>query len=449
MLPLPVEFAKIILAFAPLFSKSVFQSAALLLTGAILAIGKRTTTAVLRVMGRDQDRHYQRFHRVFNRAVWSNLAASRILLSLLVKAFAPTGPVVVGLDDTIERRRGAKIAAKGIYRDAVRSSHSHFVKTSGLRWLCMMLLVPIPWASRIWALPFLSALCPSQRYHATRGKAHKKLTDWARQLIKLIRRWLPGRPIVLVADSSFAVLELLAAVRNCATVITRLRLDAALYAPAPPRVPGQKGRRRIKGARLPILSEVRADPATVWQTITVAQWYGQQQRQVEITSGTAVWYHSGMPLVPIRWVLVRDPLAQFEPQAFLCTHTDTMPTQMLEWFVMRWQMEVTFEEARLHLGIETQRQWSDKAIARITPCLFGLYSIITLAGQHLASNGLLQLRCAAWYAKPQATFSDTIAAVRRWLWSHEYFSISGNHPDMIKIPRPLLERFIDSLCYGG
>lgn len=449
MWTLPAGLAELIVAFAPLFSKQVFQSVQVLMAGAILAIGKRTVTAVLRVMGLSQEKHFQTYHRVLNRAVWSSLAASRILLSLLVRAFAPDGPLIFGLDDTIERRWGAKIAARGIYRDPVRSSQSHFVKVSGLRWLCMMLLTPIPWAARAWALPFLTALCPSEHYHDNQGKRHKKLTDWARQMVKQVSRWLPGRQIVVVADSSFSALAFLGAVRHHATIITRLRLDAALYVPALPRRPGQRGRTPLKGKRLPTLRSMLTDPATQWTTLTIRYWYGEQNRQVEVASATAAWYHAGMPVVPIRWVLIRDPLGQFETQALLCTDQNATPSFILDCFVRRWQMEVTFEETRAHLGIETQRQWSDKAIARTTPCLFGLYSIVTLAAQHLFSTGQLGMRSSAWYVKQQATFSDTIASVRRWLWSHEYFSTSVNDHDMIKIPRPLLVRFIDSLCYAG
>jgi hypothetical protein len=431
------------------FSKRVFQSVQVLLVGAILAIGKRTVTAVLHVMGLDQQAHFQTYHRVLNRAAWSPRAASRILLRLLVRAFAPHGPLIFGLDDTIERRWGARIAARGIYRDPVRSSHSHFVKVSGLRWLCMMLLVPIPWAARVWALPFFTALCPSKRYHEQRAQRHKTLTDWARQMVKQVQRWLPGRSIVIVADSAFAALDFLGATKRHATVITRLRLDAALYAPAPARHPNQRGRARKKGERLPTLSDVLADGRTRWQSLTVPFWYGEPDRQVQVASATALWYHSGMPVIPLRWVLIRDPLGQFETQALLCTDVQATPAFILHCFVQRWQMEVTFEEARAHLGMETQRQWSDQAIARTTPCLLGLYSIVTLLAQQLFSTGQVFLRSTAWYPKQQATFSDTIASVRRWLWRHEYFSTSFNETDMIKIPRPLVERFIDSLCYAA
>src|SRR5216684_971524 len=235
---LPSEFASIILSFAPLFFNGVWRCAQVLWLGAILAPGKRTVTSALRVMGLSNEPQFQIYHRVLNRAVWSCRHASLILLRLLVAAFVPTGPLVLGLDDTIERRWGPKIAARGIYRDPVRSSDSHFVKASGLRWLSLMLLAPIPWAGRVWALPFLTALAPSERYHQERGRRHKKLTDWGRQMVLQLRRWLPGRYLVVVADSSFAALELLARAAGLpepVTVVTRLRLDAALYEPAPER----------------------------------------------------------------------------------------------------------------------------------------------------------------------------------------------------------------------
>jgi hypothetical protein len=223
-----------------LFSKRAWPLVQVLLTGAILAVGPRTVSAVLRVMGLSQERQFQKYHRVLNRVKWSTLAASRRLLELLIEAFVPAGPLLMALDDTIERRRGAKIAAKGIYRDPVRSSHGHFVKASGLRWLCLMLVAPIPWAKRCWALPFCSVLAPSERYYLQRGRRPNKLTDRARQLLLMVRRWVPERPIVVVADSSFAALELLDAARHKLCIVTRLRLDAALYNPAPERAPGMR-----------------------------------------------------------------------------------------------------------------------------------------------------------------------------------------------------------------
>src|SRR5919106_2575087 len=261
MLCLPARFAAVILCFAPLFRHLTWRHAQVLLIGAILAPGQRTVTSILRITGLCRERRFTNYHRVLNRAAWSGRAAGRVLLGLLLDAFAPRGPVILGLDDTIERRRGKRIGAKGIYRDPVRSSHGHFVKASGLRWLSVMLLVPIPWAQRIWALPFLTALAPSERYNLKHGRRHKKLTEWGRQVVLQARRWLPGRELVPVADSSFAALDFLAALVGHGVVcITRLRLDAALYDPAPPRLPGTVGRPRTKGKRLPNLSKMLIDP---------------------------------------------------------------------------------------------------------------------------------------------------------------------------------------------
>jgi hypothetical protein len=449
---LSAEYLTLILTFAPVFTKRVWQHVQVLLTGAILAPGRRTVTAALRVMGLSDEKHFQTYHRVLNRAVWSGLAVSRILLGMLVQAFAPTGTVVLGIDETIERRRGGKIKAKGIYRDPVRSSRSHFVKASGLRWLSVMFLAPIPWAQRVWALPFLTILAPSERYYQERPRGHKKVTDWARQALLQVRRWLPRRKLVVVADNTYAVIDLLSRLMRLANpvyMITRLRLDAALYEPAPPRERGKPGRPRLKGARLPTLEHVLLDPKTAWTATTVPDWYGQGQREIEITSGIAVWYHSGKPPLPIRWVLIRDPKGRFESRALLCTDVKATPLQIVKWFVLRWQVEVTFQEARAHLGMETQRQWSDLAIARTTPALLGLFSLVTLLAHRLASRDQLPIRGAAWYAKQWPTFSDALAAVRYQLWHHQGFHLSLPDADVVKIPRPLLKRFIDTLCYAA
>jgi hypothetical protein len=451
MLTLPKDYCALISTFAYIFSQRVWLQVQVLLVGAILAPGKRTVTSVLRVMGLSDEVHFQNYHRVLNRAVWSSLEVSRVLLMLLINTFVPTGPIVMGIDDTIERRRGAKIKAKGIYRDPVRSSQSHFVKASGLRWLSLMLLVPIPWAKRVWALPFLTALAPSERYYEAKPRAHKKLTDWARQMLLRVRRWLPERAMVVVVDSSYAailLLERLQRLPNPICMVTRLRLDAALYKPAPSRKPDQVGRPRLKGARLPTLQEVLQAAATDWRKVTLRYWYGEKRRQVEMVTGTAVWYHSGMPPLSIRWVLIRDPKGKFKPQALLCTDLNADPVQIVKWFVMRWQLEVTFQEMRTHLGVETQRQWSDWAIARTTPALLGLFSLVTLLAHHSTRRGKLPVRQAAWYTKPLPTFSDALAVVRHRLWQSMDFHTSLPETEMQKVPRSFLQRFTDALCYA-
>jgi len=446
---LPKRFFARLGVFADLFTRPTWSNALVLLAGVILAPGRRTVTTALRILGRDRNPDFCTFHRILNRATWSSRAAAGRLLLLLVNTFVPAGaPVVIGIDDTIERRWGAKIRARGIYRDPVRSSKGHFVKASGLRWLSAMLLVHVPWAGRIMALPFLTLLAPSMRFYAGKSRTPKTLVDWARQAALQIRRWLPDRYIVLVADSAFAAIDFLAAVRNHVCVVTRLRLDANLF-DFPPQKRKGRGRPPIKGKPLKKLSAILGDRKVRWQRCRVSLWYGRTDRIVEVASGTALWYHAGVPPVPIRWLLVRDPGGELEPQAFLATDLNARPCDILVWFVSRWQVEVTFEETRAHLGVETQRQWSDKAILRTTPVLLGLFSIVTLWAHDLSKVRKLKPKTAAWYPKAVLTFSDAIAAVRREIWAHQISFMSRPRRDSIEIPRHIWERMENALAYAA
>lgn len=453
MLNLPYRIIELFNPFAPVFyGETTWEKVKLLVVGTILTPGRRTVTAALRVMGLKDDGNYAKYHHVLNRAVWSSLEIARQLLLLLIQTFCTEGePLVFGIDETIERRWGRKIAARGIYRDPVHSSKSHFVKTSGLRWMSVMLLTDISWAQRIWALPVLSAIVPSERYYQARGRQAKTLIERARQMIFQIRYWLPNQALVFVGDSSYAALDLLSACQhlsNPVTFVTRLRMDAALYEPAPPY--SGRGRPRKKGDRLPTPQHFLEAEDTTWNTVELT-WYDGQTRAMELASDTAVWFHYGKPAVPIRWVLIRDPLGEYETICLLCTDVTYAAKQIAEWFVMRWQVEVTFEETRRHLGVETQRQWSDKAIARTTPLLFGLFSWLTLVAHAFHSSGQpVIVRQSAWYTKSLPTFSDVLALVRFQFWeAFLTFQTSQKPPDLIKITRPLFLSLIETLCYAA
>ena len=434
------------------FSAPTWRHVLVLVTGAILVPGRRTVASVLRVMGLDQVAHFTNYHRVLNRNIWSGRWLSRRLFHLLVDTFVSGDePVVIGLDDTIERRWGMRIKARGIYRDPVRSSHGHFVKASGLRWLSLMLLPEIPWAGRCWALPFLTVLAPSERYwqeNKPGQRQYKKLTDWGRQVLIQAALWLPHRRIIGIGDASFAAIDLLNDVRPWVTMITRLRLDAALHKPAPRRVPGKVGRPPVVGKRQPTLKQRLVNPKTRWRRLLVTGWYGRGERMIEIVSDTAVWNHPGRR-VPIRYVLVRDPQGKLEPQAFLCTDLDADPLDILRWFIRRWSIEVTFAEVRRHLGVETQRQWSDPAIARTTPILLGLFSLITLRASEQYAGRAPAVRIASWYRKSLPTFSDALAGIRRELWAQRNLSGSRQMLDLTKIPVAQLNTLIDLACYAA
>jgi hypothetical protein len=337
----------------------------------------------------------------------------------------------------VERRSGRQIKAKGCYRDAVRSSRKHVVKCFGLKWVAMMLLVPVPWAKRVWALPFLTVLCwPPQSRHQRR---HKTSMDWVRQLMRQTRRWLPGRLLVLVVDGGFAAVVLArACVASQVTLVSRLRWEAALSHPPLPPLAGKRGRKPTKGTRQRSLKLWAARAATPWQETTV-DWYQGKRKPLLVFSRTALWYTPGLAPVALRFVLVRDPEGKRSDAAFFSTDLHATPEQILHWVGMRWAVEVTFAEARAHLGVETQRQWTDKAVARTTPVLLGLFSLVTLLALRLCPKGRLPVAGSAWYHKPEATFTDCLAVVRQHIWRTRYLVNSALQANLVQLPQEVFD----------
>ncbi len=439
--------------FRPLCAARTWPRALLLVHGTLLVRGRRTVAAALRVMGHAADPHWTRFHQVLNRAAWSSLAVSHVLLLLLVATFlAPDALIEVAIDEHLERRWGPRIVQRGHYRDPLLSGKGLSVSTSGLRWICCMLLVPLPWTTSLWALPFLTLLTTPPAADTAAGRRHKTIPIWAQQVMILLRRWLPTRAITLLGDSHYSSIDLgTTGVRQRVRLLTPLRLDANLFAPPAPRAPGQLGAPRVKGLALPKLAVLLHDPTTVW-TRGALPWYAQGTYELEWCSGQALWYHGGKAPLPLRWVLTRDPAGTHPARAFLQTELSrgaisALPAaapaasappgepagaaglilgadgaagrEVLVRYEGRWRVEVTLEESRAHLGVETQRQWSRLAILRSTPGLLGLFSLVVLCGQALHPDGAIPVAQAAWYRKRQATFSDVLATVRRHLWRGE------------------------------
>jgi hypothetical protein len=444
MPPLPEAILLVLAPFAPLFSQRVWGHAQVLLVGAILAPRARTVTAALRVMGLAMEPRFTIYHRVLNRARWSARQGSRLLLGLLITLLVPPGAtIVLGADDTLERRGGRKIKAKGCYRDPVRSSKKHVIRCFGLKWVSMMLLVPVPWSRRVWALPFLTALCWPEKRRGPRR--HKTSVDWVRQMMKQVRRWLPGRRLVLVVDGGFAAVALaLACVKHTVVMVSRLRWDAALYHPPGLQPPGKRGRKPTKGKRQRSLQGWAERSDTPWATVE-ATWYGGARKQLWVFSRTALWYTPGLSPVEIRYMLVADPEGKLRMEAFFCTDVQATPEQILEWVVMRWSVEVTFEETRAHLGLETQRQWADCAIARTTPVVLALFSLVTLVTLRLSQEGPIPVQATAWYHKAEPTFADCLTLVRRHLWRARYLVNSVPQADFVQFPREAFELLLTGL----
>lgn len=405
---LPPTILAAFLPFASIFLTSTTRSKAFVLAfGAILCRGGRTVCSVLRTLGMSGERVFSKYHHVLNRASWDSLKASKILLEQII---GENQEIVVAVDGHLERRVGKKIRAKGCYRDPVKSSRKHVVKSFGIKWLSMTVLKKFEWSSRAFALPFLTVLVPHHKSEAQKNKPHKTLLEWAEQMVIQLRRWLPNHRIILVGDGEFATASLSwLCLKQKVALISRLRLDARLF--DFPKPHSGRGRPAKKGNRLKSPKQALLMEELDWQEVDV-EWYGGKTRRVLLLTSTTLWHVSGYDPVPIRFVIVKDPLGSFEPVTLMSTDVTLTASRIIELFVERWGIEVTFREARDYLGVETQRQWSDKAIARTTPVLFGLYSLIVLMGNRLYHTGKAKPQQAAWYAKKHLTFSDLLTAAR-------------------------------------
>jgi hypothetical protein len=436
--------------FSLAFTAPTLANGLVLLYGTILAPGRRTVSAALRVMGLGTGRSWSNYHRVLNRARWSMWVVSKLLFGLILEHLVAEGPVILLVDETLERRKGEQIRYKGWFRDAVRSTARYVNKSLGLRWIVLAVLAPVPWSGRPWALPFLAFPALGPTTSAKLEKRHRTIVEWTVILLERVRRWQPQRALVVVGDGSYAAHHLLLFCQrhnHPITLVSRLRLDAALYDDPAPQPPSKRGPKPKKGAKQPSLEQRLADPQTQWSPLDV-QWYGGRPKQIEYLTGRARWYTPGFDPAPIRWVLIRCPQHSFPPTALFSSDHAASAAQIIDWFIGRWNIEVTFEEVRAHLGFQTQRQWSDQAIERTTPCLLGLFRLVTLMAKVLFPRAL-PLRHASWYVKAQATFADALAAVRRDLWGFDNCGRSPDSDDQRLIPTPLWQALVDLAAYSS
>jgi hypothetical protein len=363
------------------------------------------------------------------------LQGARILFGLIVTLIPSDVPLLIVLDETIERRRGKKIKAKGCYRDAVRSTHDHVITCFGLKWLPLCLIVSLPWCKRSWALPFLTFLQYSKTYDEKRGHRHRTTLDYAKIAARIVGQWAGKRPWLFVADGGFARVELINDCKaNNGHLISRLRMDAHLYEEPEEAVPGKKGRKALKGKRISSFKTMLDDKNLVWQEAEV-NWYSGQKKTIQYLTGVNRMYKPTHTLPEVRWVLVKDPEGLLPSIPLFSSNLDHDPTDIIETFVKRFSIEILFEEARAHLGMETQRQWSDKAILRSTPLIFSLFSIVCLIALELRKTVAFSVLSSAWYAKAndEATFSDIIAYVRRYCWAERYLFNSPKKNETIQL----------------
>jgi len=525
---LPNIIVSLLVVFEVCFTKPTWKHAQTLLIGAILCNGGRTVTACLRVMGLSQEVHFDCYHYVLNRAVWSGLQASKILLGLLIVLVPKGFPIIIVMDETLERRKGNKIQAKGVYRDACRSTQSLVITAFGLKWQCAAIVIPLPWSDRCWALPFMTVLCQPRKFadallgykvlmmskiiqalpsdHVGHHKGviyymnkageltsftdklnkqltkginktttpaqkcklikrnidelsqtnmalftelcgqkkikHKTSIDCAIIMMKKISRWLKCSWI-LVGDGGFACLKLaVECVENDVTLISRLRLDSALYEFTSSSSTKKRGRQAAKGSKAKTLAELAKNPQLDWQQLEVS-WYKHEKKTVKILTGTNLWHTSGYKPVAVRWVIVQD-MTSNKAEAFFSTNLKLSAEKIVEYYVLRWNIECTFQEVRAHLGVETQRQWSNKAINRSTPALMGLFSLVCLMAHKLTEGQPLPVNSTAWHDKAKfATFSDVIIYVKRAITKEKYLNRCTISDEFVQIPRAIFDEIVD------
>ncbi len=377
--------------------------------------GGRTICSILRVLGLKGETCFTKYHHVLNRSRWKTLAGSKTLLNQI--DYDQNEPLKIVVDTHLERRRGKNISAKGHYRDAVQSSQNYTVISSGLKWLSFMALKRFSWCKRTLALPFLTVLLPSEECNKKNNKKHKTLQDWTCQVVVQLRKWLPHRQIILTADNEFATANIAVTSQNQKIAyVSRLKLNARLFY-FPFRNP--MGRPRNKGLKLPKIDDILKDPNIKWETKEVRM-YGGFTEKIKYYTETCLWHVMTHPPITIRFVLVKSE-GICKPILLMSTDVALSATEIVETYAERWNIEVTFHEAREHLGIETQRQWSDMAITRTTPILFSLYSLAILIGNSLIQKGLISTEKTAWYVKEEVKFSDILTGIRKYILEEMYF----------------------------
>ena len=414
------------LSFRIIFGSRVFATFCQLATGALLNRGRQTITGALRTLPLIRKKNYSSYNRFFSQPTWSLMAATRILVRLVLALVPADVSVRLVVDDTTTRRYGPFVYGAGSHRDAVRSSRKHKVFCHGHKWVVIAVLVDLPRTQRSWALPILNLLVLPKD-----NPKYRKPSDLAKLAMRLLLRWHPERHFVLTGDYGYTAHHLAVALRRHGVVlISRLHEGAKLFEPPPPSS-DKRGRPRVKGDRLPAPGE-RAEAAdAAWQRTTI-RWYGGEQKDVELLSDTGYWYQSGKPLVHLRWVVVRRPNARLE--YFYSTDVTMTPTQIVEHYIGRWSIEVTFEEIRRHHHIEQNEVWCNQSVRRVLPCLFSLFSLTVIWFKEQLKHKRIEPQSDPWYPKTDFTYADAISRLRETLLHETYFSQTQFLPGLAKNP---------------
>lgn len=414
----PKSLRVVFLAWSTMFSESVFEKFMTLLQGAVLTTGRRTVCRILRLVGSLANAHPSSYHRVLSHRRWSMWPMARVLAEYIISAFCHNGVIRIVGDETVTEHPGKNVFGKARHRDAKRSTHSFIAHMWGHKWVVLAILVDLPGTKRPWALPILVALYRDKKDNKSQGLRHKTPSDLMRQLLCVMLHWFPERKFIFSGDGGYATHALTRFARRHQkqlTLVSRFHADASLYATPPKPNKKSVGRPRVKGNKRP--SPEAVVRRTKRRKKLSVKWYGGENRKVEVVTGTGSWYRSGDGIVEVLWVYVHDLTGTHRDEYFYTTDLRLTAKQVIEYFTGRWSIEVTFQEARAHLGVETTRGWSRQTVLRAEPCLFGLYTVVALWYAALPDSDRQEL-AVGWTGKLASTYSDAVTLVRRDLWRH-------------------------------
>jgi hypothetical protein len=440
-LRLSSSIINILSKFAPVFSQPTFENFLFLSTGAILTQGSRTVTNILRTLGK-RPKHFTTYHNFFKRCECPLLKLSRILCSLI---FAVVPKVIeLAVDETITRHSGPKVFGGCCHRDPLLSTHKRVQYSFGHKWVVMAVRFHWPWLNRPWALPCLMMLWVSEKLCPKYQVKHRTPIELTIMMLRLLHKWFPDKRFIIVGDGGFASIELTQFIaRNpWVQLVSRLRKDAQLFDSAT--IQSKRGRKRLKGKRLPSPQALANKKNAPWIKTTVI-WYGGVSKKILYMYNQALLYQPGKGTVKIAWVLVRDPKGKLRDESFYTTDLVMTAQELIRHFVERWTIEVTFEESKRFLAVESTRNRKKESVLRSFPLLMGLFSLISLWYFDRSKKRPKVSTAQPWYHKEQPTFADAINAIRKDIWDLNLFSMLPKNNNIKKIPRAFMAFLSDSL----
>lgn len=393
-----------------------------LFRGAVLSMGPRTVTECLRAAWPWVEKHFSVYENVIRRAKLNELAMGKTLFNLILRLLPDADPVILIVDETLVRRYGPYVMGVGVHRDSLRSSGKHSGLSLGHKWIVLSVAIRLPFMRCALALPILSRLyvspSPARRSRVTCDMKHRSPAKIAKALVGIVVRWAPDRRFILIGDKVFGSHDMADTFNEkgdnkrmrAVSLVSRMQPDAGLYAP-PPQHNGGRGRRRVKGEKLPNPAREASRDDAPWENVEVA-WYGGTRKVLTLISGTGLWYRCGTKATWTRWVYVRYPEDKRRDEVLYTTDSNLKPHEIVEMYVTRWSLEITFEETRRHLGLETLRNRTLTAVQRSVPMLLALYSFIMVWFAVNKKEMTTRIGAAPWYKKKALTFSDILDAAR-------------------------------------